>query len=374
MQRAGKAWTQRFLVIGLVMAFVAAVLPTPAGATHAWGNYHWARTSNPFTLMAGDNVHSTWDPYLDEATADWNPSSVLDLNEVPGGTNPRRCNPTSGRIEVCAEAYGRNGWLGLASIWASGDHITQATAKMNDTYYNMAAYNKPEWRWLVMCQELAHDWGLGHQDEDHSNGNLGSCTDYTSNSLGPPSNEHPNTHDFDQTETIYSHLDGGTTVGTAAGQTAGQSGVEIPNPVGPEQGGVSVFVTDLGAGNRVIQFVIWADANLIAATHAAEQAPFEEVTTDEEGISPDGRPIDSHEEPTAAGAVFAVGTAVVTTDAVNLRVGPSRQAEVVTELTAGTLLTVTGAAEQGQGLVWVPVATADGALAGYVAADYLAPS
>ncbi|MDP9369948.1 MAG: hypothetical protein M3Q03_17030, partial [Chloroflexota bacterium] len=66
MQRAGKAWTQRFLVIGLVMAFVAAVLPTPAGATHAWGNYHWARTSNPFTLMAGDNVHSTWDPYLDE--------------------------------------------------------------------------------------------------------------------------------------------------------------------------------------------------------------------------------------------------------------------------------------------------------------------
>jgi hypothetical protein len=27
------------------------------------GNYHWARTSNPFTLKLGDNVSSAWDSY-----------------------------------------------------------------------------------------------------------------------------------------------------------------------------------------------------------------------------------------------------------------------------------------------------------------------
>src|SRR5688572_18198730 len=87
--------------------------PPPAEATHACGSYHWARTSNPFTLSVGDNVHSGWDAYLDEAIVDWNPSSVLELNEAAGSTNPRQCRARSGRIEVCAERYGFNGWLGL---------------------------------------------------------------------------------------------------------------------------------------------------------------------------------------------------------------------------------------------------------------------
>ncbi len=68
---------------------------------------------------------------------------------------------------------------------------------------------------------------------------------------------------------------------------------------------------------------------------------------------------------------LAEGTTVVTIDAVNLRVAPSRQAEVVTELAAGTVLTVTGPTETSEGLAWVPVATSDGT-AGYVAAEFLA--
>ena len=37
--------------------------PEPAQATHTWGNFHWARQSNPFTLRLGDNLSSTWDSY-----------------------------------------------------------------------------------------------------------------------------------------------------------------------------------------------------------------------------------------------------------------------------------------------------------------------
>jgi hypothetical protein len=176
------------------------------------GDYHWARTSNPFTLKVGDNVSSAWDAYLDEAISDWNRSSVLNSTKVTGETSGRKCRPTTGRIEVCNASYGNNGWLGIAQIWISGPHITQGVAKMNDTYFNTATYNTPAWRWLVMCQEIAHDFGLDHQDENFNNGNLGSCMDYTSDPDGPPSNEHPNGHDFDQLEDIYAHLDGSTTI------------------------------------------------------------------------------------------------------------------------------------------------------------------
>lgn len=45
----------RVLVTGLI---AATCLTATLSATHAWGNYHWARTINPFTLKVGDNVSS----------------------------------------------------------------------------------------------------------------------------------------------------------------------------------------------------------------------------------------------------------------------------------------------------------------------------
>jgi hypothetical protein len=198
-------------VVGAAVAIVAGLVG-PAAANHSWGGYHWARTSNPFTLKVGDNVSSAWDAYLDGAISDWSASSVLDLAKVAGGTRPKNCRPTAGRIEVCNARYGNNGWLGIAQIWLNGDHITQAMAKMNDTYFGTSAYNTPAWRRLVMCQEIAHGFGLDHQDENFDNPNLGTCMDYTSDPDGPPSNEHPNAHDYAELEVIYSHLDGSTTV------------------------------------------------------------------------------------------------------------------------------------------------------------------
>jgi hypothetical protein len=231
-------------------------------ASHSWGSYHWARTSNPFTLKTGDNVDSRWDDYLDEAIVDWNKSGFLALVKVAGSANPRNCRPTSGRIEVCNASYGQNGWLGVAQIWTSGSHITQATSKLNDTYFNTAKYNKPEWRRLVMCQEIAHDFGLDHQDEVFDNPNLGSCMDYTSNPLGPPSNEHPNSHDYEQIKSIYgSHLDSTTTIDQSTDSTRtqverGQFGLLIRST---NRGRTELYMLDLGNGQRIWTHVIWAD-------------------------------------------------------------------------------------------------------------------
>lgn len=253
-----RAWLGALVVVAALLA-----IPPLARADHAWGTYHWARTSNPFTLKLGDNVSSQWDPYLAVASADWSQSSVLDTTVVPGNTTGRKCRPTRGMIEVCNASYGNNGWLGVAQIWASGSHIVQGTARMNDTYFDTATYNTPAWRRLVMCQEIAHGFGLGHQDEAFGNTNLGSCMDYTSDPDGPPSNEHPNAHDYEQLEAIYSHLDATTTVAAAP---AGFLNAELDTPgswgraiAQDHRGRADVFVKDFGKGHKVITFVIWAD-------------------------------------------------------------------------------------------------------------------
>jgi hypothetical protein len=236
-------------------------------ATHSWGGYHWARTSNPFTLKVGDNVSSAWDTHLDVAISDWDSSAVFNLIKVAGGTNPKPCRPTSGRIEVCNSSYGNTGWLGIAQIWITGgEHITQATTKLNDYYFNQAPYNTPAWRQFVTCQEVGHDFGLAHQDENFNNPNLGSCMDYTN---APGDNQHPNWHDYEELSTIYAHLDGTTTVGSATLPNSmppamGQLPLDTPAQWGQlvrssRNGRAQVYELDFGRGDRVVTHVFWAD-------------------------------------------------------------------------------------------------------------------
>jgi hypothetical protein len=250
-----------------LMAFGLAIgVATVSFANHSWGGYHWARTSNPFTLKVGNNVSSAWDTHLNAAIADWSFSRVLDLEKVTGGTRPRQCKPTAGRLEVCNERYGNTGWLGIAQIWINGEHITQATTKLNDTYFNTSTYNKPEWRRLVTCQEIAHDFGLDHQDEDFNNPNLGTCMDYTND---PIPNQHPNTHDYEELEIIYAHLDDTSTVSASSLPKAmppamGQIDFDNPGQWGKlvrssANGRVQHFELDFGRGHKVLTHVFWAD-------------------------------------------------------------------------------------------------------------------
>lgn len=263
----------RLLIYVAVCLALPALAPFTANASHAWGNYHWERSSNPVSLEVGNNVASEWAAYLGVVVNDWDQSTVLSLNMLPGEAKGK-CRPTSGRIEVCNDFYGNNGWLGLAQIWVSGDHIDQAVTKVNDTYFNTQPYDKPAWRQLVMCQEIGHDFGLGHQDEDFDNDNLKTCMDYTSD---PSTNQHPNQHDYDELASIYTHTDGGS----GGGGDGGSGGC---NPRAPwcnngnndvsardlhsqaewgqlvrTQGRTAVYERDFGNGNRVVTFVIWAD-------------------------------------------------------------------------------------------------------------------
>ena len=241
---------KRFLG-ALAGVLVAAALGAPvAAAGHSWGNYHWARTSNPFTVQLGDNMSGSWDPLLARASSDWSRSSVLDTVVVPGQAKGK-CRPSAGRVEVCNGNYGFNGWLGLAQIWISGGHITQGAAKMNDSYLGSgySTTNKQH----VICQEVGHTFGLDHQDE--SGADLNTCMDY-SDRLDNPS---PNQHDYDQLATIYAHRDSASTVG-AASQT-GVAGSEHASPVAVERSdriASSTITEHYADGSKLLTHILWA--------------------------------------------------------------------------------------------------------------------
>lgn len=243
------------------IVFAATILVTagfaaPAGASHSWGGYHWARQSNPFTLAMGDNVSTAWDGYLDRSIGEWSQSSVLDLTKVTGGTTGKLCKATLGRVEVCSASYGRNGWLGLASIWITGGtHITQGTVKVNDTYFAMGQYNTPDERAHVMCQEIGHTFGLGHTSEDGSTQNT--CMDYSSS----PTSTKPNQHDYDQLATIYGHTDTYNSYSTSTAMSVEQKAMAGTNPMGVRvRKGIfdETWVADDGKGGLWVHHVTLA--------------------------------------------------------------------------------------------------------------------
>ena len=249
--------TKTWALVGVAVAAVAG----PAMAVHSWSTYHWSRSTPELQVPVGDNVDSRWDQYLVVANADWNQSTVIQSPLVPGSTNPKNCRAVAGTIQACNSTYGQNGWLGLASISISGGHITQGTTKVNDTYYNTARYNTPAWRAAVMCQEIGHDYGLGHQDENSATDLTTSCMDYTN---VPEGNEHPDAHDYAQLLTIYDHLEAGVASLMGAGAAGGAAEVgDTPDTWGraihfTPDGRPDVFERIDGPGRKTITHVYWA--------------------------------------------------------------------------------------------------------------------
>jgi hypothetical protein len=236
------------VVVAAVAVLVGSVGAAPAAASHSWGNYHWARTANPFTVPLGDNVTNTaasnWEAALGSASGDWSRSSVLDSPVVAGLTNPRKCRATNGRIEVCNARYGFNGWLGLAQIWLSGGHIVKGVTKVNDSYFDSSRYDYDAER-HVMCQEI------GHAYQDESGADLNTCMDYAE-ALDNPS---PNAHDYQQLALIYAHLDSTSTVSGSFAAGSGAKPVKVSRVDRVTSSTITEYFTD---GSRRVTFIDWA--------------------------------------------------------------------------------------------------------------------
>jgi len=255
------------LVTVLVAFFAVIIFPINSYADHSWNNYHWARTSNPFTLKVVNSNTSDWDGYLNTANTDWSQSSVMNLVSEQGieSLNSRkRCTMIAGKIRSCNAAYGSNGWLGLASINITGGvHITQGSSKMNDTYFNTSTYNNPNEKLHVMCQEIGHTFGLGHTSEDGSSQNT--CMDYFSNTgtnATSTLSTRPNQHDFDMLASIYAHLDSSTTIGFASSGSSASEVTDDPKSWGKltsqsANGRSSTYKKEHYDGSETATHVFW---------------------------------------------------------------------------------------------------------------------
>jgi hypothetical protein len=195
---------KKLLITSASVFLIASV----ANAEHSWGPYHWARITtaeNPsFDLILVNSTTSDWDPYVSEAVLDWDTytDQFVFKEDTNGDTSRqvrRKCDAPDGQVRICNLAYGQNGWLGIAGISIDTDgHIMRGYTKLNDTYFSWDYYNTDDWKQSVTCQELGHDVGLGHQDENFNNVSLKSCMDYQD-----PPWPAPNGHDTEQLDSIY---------------------------------------------------------------------------------------------------------------------------------------------------------------------------
>jgi hypothetical protein len=170
--------------------------------------YHWARKQTQFTLEIGDNVSGDWDSLLKQAISEWSDSGTVTMREIKGSTDPQKCAPTDGIVEVCNGDYGtQKGWLGLTQLYFdnSGDHIESVTVQWNDSFFNQSGgqYNDPAARQHTACHELGHSTGLGHANTD-------SCMNDSQNAVFH--NLKPINKDFQTLAQTYAHQDSTVTV------------------------------------------------------------------------------------------------------------------------------------------------------------------
>jgi len=212
-----------------------AVAAAPAQASHSWADWHWARSANPFTVKVLDSTTDgrtpvggqNWPAALTKAAADWSQSTVLDMTVQPQTAADlavrEACPFSPGAVRVCNVVNPDVTWLGLATVvpdpQGGSGHLLAASAQMNDTWFTTPLYNATNAQ-QVMCQEVGHTLGLDHQDDTGKD--LNTCMDYA-DALDNPS---PNSHDYQQLQTIYTQLDssGGGSTGASGASKPGKGG------------------------------------------------------------------------------------------------------------------------------------------------------
>lgn len=206
------------LVIAVVMLLGTAA---PGLASNSWNGYHWADgPSDPHDGSIGLTLVDDLTAYGTEYSAvfaDWNGApGPLTLTSSVGVGRPAACDNVGtdpagaailGTVHVCNDAYGKNGWLGLARIWLAADgHIEAGVALMNDSYLLEpdSVYND-EVAWQhVLCQEVGHTFGLDHQASPKNQSCMNDRWGLTNTSFMSP-----NQHDYDTLNEIYGVAGGG---------------------------------------------------------------------------------------------------------------------------------------------------------------------
>lgn len=158
---------RHFTALLLTLSAVAA-LPAAAHADHAWyvngQPAHWASTVEPAQIDLGENLDDpVWKSMSHIPAFVWSlsPSTTGGLGLSPVlRANPSAGGLVSNEVEMYDGLYGRNGWLGQATISVDAQgHITDGTVQLNRSY----TLSQSE-KHAAINHEVGHTLGLDHED------------------------------------------------------------------------------------------------------------------------------------------------------------------------------------------------------------------
>ena len=194
--------------IAAVLLLAACTVTTPPPATppapepplppcpleqHSWEDYHLQHEA----LSPVVHNQSGYDPAA--VTAAWNALNTRIQLRPSGEGFP---------LTITEGGDENSGWLGLATIRIGAEsHITEATVKMNRVLLARFPAVVDE---HVLCQEVGHLFGLGHQPNTERDSCMNDCAGLRGEEwlacLSDPQGVTPNAHDAEELNRIYAHV------------------------------------------------------------------------------------------------------------------------------------------------------------------------
>ncbi len=253
MTRLERELTMRVFSMNRVLILASVIVlglgPDLVAASHDLHGFHWPHGRNPTTVRLGNNLSGAWHGILATASADWSADrgypDVVNTTVVAGRSGSGQCRAMAGRVEVCNADYGATGWVGLATVWTQGKHITQGVVQINDGYFQTGDLALPTGKQSVMCQEVGHILGLNHIQSQTCMNNSAAGSAFVS----------PYPHDNEQLARSYGHKDS-KKVASASAFSADE--LAPPNPTFDALGGATRLVENLGGNRYRVTHVIWA--------------------------------------------------------------------------------------------------------------------